>query len=72
MAHAYNPSYSQGRDQEDCASKSAPSKQFSRTYLKKNIPHKKGWWSDSRCRPEFKPQHHTHKKRATYYMISFI
>jgi hypothetical protein len=24
---------------------------------------KKGWWSGSRCRPEFKPQYHKKKKK---------
>jgi hypothetical protein len=41
LAHTYNPSYSGGRDQEDHGSKSAPGKQFSRSYLKENH-HKKG------------------------------
>jgi hypothetical protein len=38
--HAYNPSYSGGRDQEDSGSKSTPHKQFTRPYLK-NTQHKK-------------------------------
>jgi hypothetical protein len=37
VAHACNPSYSEGRDQEDHGSKPAPGKQFRRPYLKK--PH---------------------------------
>jgi hypothetical protein len=41
VAHACNPSYSGGRDQEDCGSKPTPSKQFLKPYLEK-IPHKKG------------------------------
>jgi hypothetical protein len=35
LAHAYNPSYSRGRDQEDDGSKPASAKKFSRPYLKK-------------------------------------
>jgi hypothetical protein len=32
----------------------------------KKIPiTKMGWWSDSRCRPEFKPQHCKKKKKKT-------
>jgi hypothetical protein len=41
MAHTYNPSYSEGRDQEDHGSKPVLGKQFSRPYLKK-VHHKKG------------------------------
>jgi hypothetical protein len=33
MAHVYNPSYSEGRDQEDCGLKPAKVKYFSRPYL---------------------------------------
>jgi hypothetical protein len=35
MALASNPSYSEGRDQEDCGSKPAGAKYFARPYLKK-------------------------------------
>jgi hypothetical protein len=35
VAHACNPGYSGGRDQEDCNSKPAPSKYFERPYLGK-------------------------------------
>jgi hypothetical protein len=41
VAHAYNPSYSGGGDQEDNGLKPAPGKQFSRPYLKKTH-HKNG------------------------------
>jgi hypothetical protein len=36
VAHTYNPSYSGGRDQEDCSSKSL-GKYSARPYLKKNF-----------------------------------
>jgi hypothetical protein len=50
VAHAYNPSSSGDRDQEDQGSKSTPGKQFLRHYLAKTH-HKKGlvvWlrWQD--------------------------
>jgi hypothetical protein len=35
VAHTYNPSYSRGRDQEDCSSKPACSNSSERPYLKK-------------------------------------
>jgi hypothetical protein len=41
MAHAYNPSYSGGRDQEDRGSKPAQANSSVTPYLK-NKPHKKG------------------------------
>jgi hypothetical protein len=49
VAHAYNPSYSEGRDEEECGSKPAQANSFMRPYL--NTTHfKKGWSSVSRCR----------------------
>jgi hypothetical protein len=41
VAHTYNPSFSGGKDQKDHGSKSALSKQFTRSYLE-NIQQKKG------------------------------
>jgi hypothetical protein len=35
VAHAYNPSYSEGRDQEDHGSKPAQENSFVRPYLEK-------------------------------------
>jgi hypothetical protein len=35
VAHAYNPSYSGGRDQEDCSSKPARADSSARPYLEK-------------------------------------
>jgi hypothetical protein len=49
VAHACNPSYSEGRDQEDCGSKPAWANNSQDPILKKTN-HKKVWWSDSRCR----------------------
>jgi hypothetical protein len=50
VAHACNPSYSGGRDQEDQGSKPAQANSLWDPILKKPIT-KKGWWSGSRCRP---------------------
>jgi hypothetical protein len=41
MAHAYNPSYSEGRDQADGGSKPAWANSSVRSYLKKTL-YKKG------------------------------
>jgi hypothetical protein len=48
----YNRNYSGGRDQEDHGRNPAW-EEFSRPDLEKPTT-KKGWWSGSRCRPEFK------------------
>jgi hypothetical protein len=47
MAHACNPSYSGGRDQEDHGSKPVWANSSQDPILKKPIT-RKGWWSDSR------------------------
>jgi hypothetical protein len=46
-AHAYNPSYSGGRDQEDHGSKPVQANSSMRPYLEKPFT-KTGWWSGSR------------------------
>jgi hypothetical protein len=51
VTHAYNPSYSSGRDQEDCSSTTSVGNYLVRPYLEKKPITKKGWWSGSRCRP---------------------
>jgi hypothetical protein len=50
VAHAYNPSYLGGRDQEDHGLKPAQANSLQDPISKKSIT-KKGWWSDSRYRP---------------------
>jgi hypothetical protein len=50
VAHAGNPSYLGGRDQEDRGSKPAQANSSQDPISKKPIT-KKGWWSGSRCRP---------------------
>jgi hypothetical protein len=50
VAHACNPSYSGGRQQEDCSSKPAWANSLQDPISKKHFT-KKGWWSGSRCKP---------------------
>jgi hypothetical protein len=50
VTHTCNPSYSGDREQEDQGSKPAPANSSRDPISKKPIT-KKGWWSDSRCRP---------------------
>jgi hypothetical protein len=50
VAHAYNPSYSGGIDQEGHGLKPAWANSLQDPISKKPIT-KKGWWSGSRCRP---------------------
>jgi hypothetical protein len=50
VAHACNPSYSGGRDQEALSSKLAQANSSQDPLLKKPFT-KKGWWSGSRYRP---------------------
>jgi hypothetical protein len=57
VAVACNPSYSGGRDQEERGSKPAPAKQFgNHLSRKKTLPQKKGWWSGSRGRPQYRKE----------------
>jgi hypothetical protein len=51
VAHACNPSYSEGRDQEDCSSKPAWANIVPQDPISKKSFTKEGWWSGSRCRP---------------------
>jgi hypothetical protein len=48
VAHACNPSYSGGRDQEDGSFKASQGKIVHETLSRKNPSQKKGWWSGSR------------------------
>jgi hypothetical protein len=58
VAHACNPSYSGGRDQEDHSSKPVLANS-SGDPISKIFNTEKGWWSGSRLGHEFKPQYHT-------------
>jgi hypothetical protein len=62
VAHAYNPSYRGGRDQEDQGSKPAQANR-SRD-LSQNTHHKKRAGGVAQgVGPEFKPQYHKKKKK---------
>jgi hypothetical protein len=50
VAHTCNPSYSAGRDQEDCSLKPAQANSLQDPISNKTIT-KKDWWSGSRWRP---------------------
>jgi hypothetical protein len=63
VRHFCNPSYSGGRDQDDCGLKLAPSKQFIKTLSQKNPSQKGAGGVAQNVGPEFKPQHHKKKKR---------
>jgi hypothetical protein len=61
VAHTHNPSYSGGRDQEDCNSKTAWANSSQDLVLKKTHhlkKKKKRLVSGSSVGPEFKPQYH--------------
>jgi hypothetical protein len=61
VAHAYNPSYSAGRDQEDGSSKPAWANSWQDPISKKPIT-KMGWWSGLRYRLE--PKYCQKKKKS--------
>jgi hypothetical protein len=56
MAHVCNPSYSGGRDQEDCGLKSAPANSSLRPYLEKNPSPERAGGVAQGVGPEFKSQ----------------
>jgi hypothetical protein len=57
VAHAYNPSYSEGRDQEDHSSKTARAI-VHRTLSQKNLLQERANGGAQGIGPEFKPQYH--------------
>jgi hypothetical protein len=57
VAHAYNPSYSGCRDQEDQGSKLTWANSSARPYLEKNLPQKRVDGMAQCEGPEFKPQY---------------
>jgi hypothetical protein len=64
VAHAYNPSYSGGRDQEDLGLKPAQAK-FRSPYLEKNPLQKRAGGVVRGVGPEFKPQYSKKKKEKS-------
>jgi hypothetical protein len=72
VAHAYNPSYSGGKDQEDHIVKHSPGRHCSRPYLEK--PYHKNWACGVAHMegPEFKLQYWKKKVLRDLYPRSFI
>jgi hypothetical protein len=69
VAHACNPRYSGGRDQEDRRSKQAQANNLWEPISTKLITQKKGCWSGLRWRPWLlAPVPHTHKNIKWQYM----
>jgi hypothetical protein len=66
VAHACNPSYSAGRDQEDHSSKPAKANSSQEPVLKKTL-HRKGAGEVAQgVGPEFKPQYHKPPSKKTH------
>jgi hypothetical protein len=63
VAHTYNPSYSGGKDQEDCGSKSAWVSSSQDPILKKNPSQKRASVVAQDVSPEFEPQYCKKKKK---------
>jgi hypothetical protein len=63
MVHICNPSYSEGRDQEDSGSKSAWANSSRDPILEKPITKNRTGGAAQGEDPEFKPQHWEKKKR---------
>jgi hypothetical protein len=69
VAHACNPSYSGGKDQEDCSSKPAQVNSLRDSISKKpkNPAQKRAGRVAQDGGPEFKPQYHKKEKKKTMY-----
>jgi hypothetical protein len=65
VAHAYNPIYSGGRDQEDHRSKSARANSSVRPYLEKTHHKNRASEVAQGEGPEFKPQYLKNKQTKT-------
>jgi hypothetical protein len=63
VAHAYNLTYSRGRDQEDLSSKPNPEKQFERPYLEKTHSKKRAGGVAQGLGSEFKVQYRQKKQK---------
>jgi hypothetical protein len=71
VAHACNPSYSEGRDQEDCGSKPAWANSSRDPILKKKPSKKERTGGVAQgVGPEFKPQYCINNNNNSYYHIS--
>jgi hypothetical protein len=73
VAHAYNPSYSEGSDQEDHGSKTAQANSL-RDLYRKNPSQKRASGVAQDVDPEFKPYYHkkNQKPQKTKTMYLFI
>jgi hypothetical protein len=71
VAHAYNPSYSRGRDQEDHSSKPAQANSSWDLLSWKNPSQKRAGGVAQSIGPEFEPQYHKRKKESNL-MIKYI
>jgi hypothetical protein len=72
VTYTYNPSYSGGRDQEALGLRPTQGNSFQDPIWKKTHHKKKGWWSDSRCRPGVQapvPQKKRKKKMNLHLLI---
>jgi hypothetical protein len=61
VAHACNPSYSGGRDKEDCGPR--PAQIVHKTLSQKNPSQKMAGGVAQGVGPEFRPQYHKRKKK---------
>jgi hypothetical protein len=73
VAHACNPSYSGGRNQEDHSSKPARANS-SRDPILKNLSHKRAGGVAQGVGPKFKPQYHKKKREipVSWRFVSFL
>jgi hypothetical protein len=63
VAHICNPSYSEGKDQEDCGSQPPQAKSSSDPISKKKPTQKRAGGVAQGVDPEFKPQYYKKKKK---------
>jgi hypothetical protein len=63
VAHTYNPSYSGGRDQEDCSLKPAQENSLQGPISKNPTEKKRTGGVSQSVGPEYKPQYHKKKKK---------
>jgi hypothetical protein len=70
VAHTCNPSYSGGRDQEDCGLKPTWANSSRDPISKKTLHKKLDWWSDSRCRPWVQAPPKKEKKKSFWKLVN--
>jgi hypothetical protein len=73
VPHICNPSYLEGRGQEDVSSKPARANSSPRPYLEKNPSQKRAGGVAQGEGTKFKPQYHTHtQKKVPIYTLTRI